>query len=145
MPSGPETSSGIESFFRGKGSSPVSGLVLEGVPGEIAGPKLTRHKRKVSGSFEKMFDEETMLEKEGLLLGPGEGLDDDDLEKREQVPFKNFMSSALVGVGLGDLFGGLGQRAAEVPKRAVRLASALRSSDYPSSEHVSRHSLVGLY
>lgn len=134
--------SGFDSFLRNS-RSPASGLVIDPVSGDlnhmlIANTKRAHSKKKSGAAFDRMWDEETMLEKEGLLLAPGEGLCDESAIQYNfcAVPFQRSAICPLIGLPTGDIFSiNLPLPLSQVAP-ATRPRPFIKSSDGASSEHV---------
>lgn len=128
--SGPESVSGYGNFLRSSLAS--SRLVVDPIPQK---KKQDQSKKKAITAFERLWDEETMLEKEELLLGPGQGLmSEQDLRDQSFGGFKRTMTHPTVGLPVGDLFTIVTPLTVQAQTRP---RPTIKSSDGASSERVS--------
>lgn len=136
--SGPESVSGLGSYGRavtGSSISAHSGLVLDHVPGEILPAKAvkTRPASSGKGALLKLLDGETQLGKEELLLGPDEGLIDEESLAKEENNFEKLLMNPLIGSTYKSLFE---SKTTVIVEQSKAPRCVIQSTSGQSSEHV---------
>lgn len=130
LPSGPEET--LESFVRGitSGSS-GSQQVLDQVLPDIELAPLPKLKPT---SFKKLFDEETMLSKDELLLADGEGLANEGEVKSNVASLNEILTNPLIGLNVSET---IWSSSASIEKSARKtIKSKVNFSSTIESDHV---------
>lgn len=110
--------------------------MLDNVPAEVSVVKQRNGGKALNTNrtFFKQIDEETQLVKEELLLGPEEGLLNEDALEIKEVVYEAIFTNPLIGSGNSNLFE---VRTVNKPvEKAITGRSRNISTSGPSSEHV---------